>query len=697
MAANRFDRPIDSQFINTYVPIPFEQMMQAGAMKQQRYDQSAGALDASIARAENINAAPGTKDVLNRDAALDRIYAIRDKYAGKDLSDSMVIRQLNNEIRSAVKPSDIKKWEATYAGWERQQKHKQVQIARGEYNPLIDEDPLNIEGGYDSSVQGVYDYLSPTYKGKEETLGKYFEGLRRGRLQPGQTAEGYGTIGVSQSDINQVLEQANQYATTPGGQDEISILRKENPELAAQLGNDDENIARYIMNDYAQQFKGTYGLTGSRTPVGRVGSGALGTPRGFSGILDMPADVANVTGREARTTGKELASEVAVKQTTLNNLVKSEASDEEIAAVQADLDNAKERQVEYDSRYNKVSAIIDAEFADEEKGHTEEYFNKIMNIGGVSENELRRMMGTVLDLGSKPGLQQTGMTNFVDMLAKAIKEEMPNVPFKIRRQLAAYGTDMQPIAATKSRALDEALNQELSEASTTTAIPLRQQKNTNGYMQFAGVDNRMYDSFIEAQFTGPVKNNPGSFELHADNYSVNNKKDLDKYVRLAALEGTDKDKGYSLNLTSIKGAPNAKGGVDLYYTLSGPDIPGDLKSTTVTLSANKPKQIQNVMADLIMQGDSDAAMTFAYGAFMPKAQSEGAGSYKIQYPNVSGEGHPVYETTAEVTYNTSTDEYDITLGGQVVGTAKNRNELGMAIIEIQKWAVQNAAYLSGNQ
>ena len=51
MAVNRYDQPIDSQFINTYVPIPFEQMLQAGAMKQQRYDQSAAAIDQSIANA----------------------------------------------------------------------------------------------------------------------------------------------------------------------------------------------------------------------------------------------------------------------------------------------------------------------------------------------------------------------------------------------------------------------------------------------------------------------------------------------------------------------------------------------------------------------------------------------------------------------------------------------------------------------
>ena len=683
MAANRFSQPIASEFINTYVPIPFEQMMQAGAMKQQRYDQSASAMDQSIGRAENINAAPGTKDALNRDAALEVLYGIRDKYAGKDLSDSMVIRQLNNEIRSAVKPSDIKKWEGTYAGWENYQKNKASMISKGQ-QVYGDVDFAN----YDSSVSGVFSGLPTMDLGRQvdPTIDQFMEKVQAEYKEEKQPS---GRIAMIQyRDINKLNDLIDN-----GSADLFN-----NPVIQQFMEKEglNEGSFKELLKAKAPSYIKATPTSTYDTTDGAGGPKALGTPRGFSGVLDMPADVANVTGREARSTGKELASEVVVKQTTLNNLVKSEASDEEIAAVQADLDNAKERQVEYDNRYNKVSAIIDAEFKEEEKGRTEEYFNKIMNIGGVSENELKRMMGTALDLGGKPGLAQTGQTTFVDLISKAIKEEMPEVPFKIRRQLSAYASDMQPIAATKSRALDEALNQEFSEASTTTAIPLRQQKNTNGYMQFSGVDNRMYDSFIQAQFTGPVKNNPGSFELHADNYSVNNKKDLDKYIRLSALEGTDQDQGYKFDLTSIKGAPNAKGGADLYYTLSGPNIPGDLKSTTVTLSANKPKQIQNVMSDLIMQGDSDAAMTFAYGAFMPKAQSEGAGSYSIQYPNLSGEGHPVHETDAEVTYNNNTDEYDITFGGQVVGTAKNRNELGMAIIELQKWAVQNAAYLSGN-
>ena len=151
MAVNRFDRPIDSQFINTYVPIPFEQMMQAGAMKQQRYDQSAAAMDASVARAEQITAIPNSRDALERDAALDRIYSIRDKYAGKDLSNSMVIRQLNNEIRSAVKPADIKKWESSFAGYENYKKNEAAMTARGQrvYNPT---DFTN----YDSSTTGVF-------------------------------------------------------------------------------------------------------------------------------------------------------------------------------------------------------------------------------------------------------------------------------------------------------------------------------------------------------------------------------------------------------------------------------------------------------------------------------------------------------------------------------------------------------------
>lgn len=51
MAINRYDTPAQAQFINTYVPIPFDQMMKVGMMKQQlveRNDESAAKLAADL-------------------------------------------------------------------------------------------------------------------------------------------------------------------------------------------------------------------------------------------------------------------------------------------------------------------------------------------------------------------------------------------------------------------------------------------------------------------------------------------------------------------------------------------------------------------------------------------------------------------------------------------------------------------------
>ena len=37
MAISRFDSPAQAEFMQTYVPVPFEELMQAGAVQQQRW------------------------------------------------------------------------------------------------------------------------------------------------------------------------------------------------------------------------------------------------------------------------------------------------------------------------------------------------------------------------------------------------------------------------------------------------------------------------------------------------------------------------------------------------------------------------------------------------------------------------------------------------------------------------------------
>jgi len=58
MAVNRYDTPAQAEFINTYVPIPFEEMMKVGMMKQQLVENNDKAADDLLGAVNAIKVAP---------------------------------------------------------------------------------------------------------------------------------------------------------------------------------------------------------------------------------------------------------------------------------------------------------------------------------------------------------------------------------------------------------------------------------------------------------------------------------------------------------------------------------------------------------------------------------------------------------------------------------------------------------------
>ena len=154
--ANRYDTPARSEFINTYVPIPFEQMVAAGQVQQQRYDQAAGALDQKLAEVANLKAMPNSVDE-------EYIYNLRrgfsdiaEEFAQKDFANPVIRRQLSSRIRGMVDPDRISKIQDTYAGWMARNKGVAELSSRGQYNELLEKyrDPA-LKGKYDSSSLGL--------------------------------------------------------------------------------------------------------------------------------------------------------------------------------------------------------------------------------------------------------------------------------------------------------------------------------------------------------------------------------------------------------------------------------------------------------------------------------------------------------------------------------------------------------------
>jgi len=71
MSINRYDTPAQAQFINTYSPIPFDEMMKIGLMKQAQREKTDELLFQNEAALNNIQVAPGDEEALrNKRASL---------------------------------------------------------------------------------------------------------------------------------------------------------------------------------------------------------------------------------------------------------------------------------------------------------------------------------------------------------------------------------------------------------------------------------------------------------------------------------------------------------------------------------------------------------------------------------------------------------------------------------------------------
>jgi len=185
MAINRFDQPAQAHFLNTYVPIPFEQIAQAGAQKQQEYNIGQAAIDNMVDEASSLTYIPTTEDERYiKEHVIPTMKEISDNYTGKDYGNPEVKRQFVKEIRQKIDHNRVKDIQRSAAKWEEAEKIKAGMLAKGEvpFNPFD-------YRGYDSR-QGVYTETPTKTLDYERALEDFFDNVGEEFLSIGQQ-DGY--------------------------------------------------------------------------------------------------------------------------------------------------------------------------------------------------------------------------------------------------------------------------------------------------------------------------------------------------------------------------------------------------------------------------------------------------------------------------------------------------------------------------
>lgn len=241
MAINRYDVPSQDRYFNTYVDLPYEQLMGTVAARQGQLDKAQDALTNMYADTQNLQYIPGSKD---EEFVRNYVTGVSDlvgKYYMQDMSDPVVANQLRSEFNKMTNRQALQNIQMSKAAWDATNKVRTALQAEGTYDPLLDEDPAE---GWDTVGSGkVYNYNVSPYKNPRPAAEPYFNNIKASYLGD-DGSKWY--QGVTSDKIKEVANTRwGDFSDTPEGKQYIK-------KIAKQRGLDPTNsdIRRQIATEY---------------------------------------------------------------------------------------------------------------------------------------------------------------------------------------------------------------------------------------------------------------------------------------------------------------------------------------------------------------------------------------------------------------------------------------------------------------
>ena len=234
MATNRFDKPIESEYISQYTPIPFEQLYAIGKANNERVDKAYQDLGNQFTKWSEFRSpsAVDTKrwydltvgagqDVVNKLAANPDLIKTAE---GRSLIQSFINTRPYNELSQLQQSKE---------GLLQRQKVNQQLMLSGKYNPLWHEVDFT---NYNTLDSGVFNDVAPlAYKSEVDLVKPYVDNLKPGFIRQ----EGaYDWRGVSSERTDQeIANNISAIYNTPEAQKHIQVLIQQGytPEQANAL------------------------------------------------------------------------------------------------------------------------------------------------------------------------------------------------------------------------------------------------------------------------------------------------------------------------------------------------------------------------------------------------------------------------------------------------------------------------------
>lgn len=237
MATNRFDKPIESEYISQYTPIPFEQLYAIGKANNERVDKayqdlgnqftkwsefrSPSAIDTK--RWYDLTVGAG-QDVVNKLAANPDLIKTAE---GRSLIQSFINTRPYNELSQLQQSRE---------GLLQRQKVNQQLMLSGKYNPLWHEVDFT---NYNTLDSGVFNDVAPlAYKSEVDLVKPYVDNLKAGYIRSDGSYD-YSGVSTDRTD-EQIAKNISAIYNTPEAQMHINALVRQGftPDQARALFTD---------------------------------------------------------------------------------------------------------------------------------------------------------------------------------------------------------------------------------------------------------------------------------------------------------------------------------------------------------------------------------------------------------------------------------------------------------------------------
>ena len=269
MAINRYDTPAEAKFINTYVPIPFEQLYTLGKEAKNSVDAALAETDAALAKWSEFQSPSAVDTNTWYNETVGRANPIIEEMSANP--DMIKSAEGRAKLQSAIRNADRAKLSTLLQSKENlvsRQKMNQELMARGMYNPeWHNVDFLN----YDTTTAGTFNDVSPlAYKSIQDLTEPYYKGIQDSFLQ---TKGGYDYTGVTPEMIANIADtNFSGIVNTPEAQKHMALYRQ-------QTGADEEQAKAWLkervvqdnlkyarINREANKFALQNNAPGSKTP-----------------------------------------------------------------------------------------------------------------------------------------------------------------------------------------------------------------------------------------------------------------------------------------------------------------------------------------------------------------------------------------------------------------------------------------------